>query len=253
MQLKEALSKITATVAAQKRRTTRETLYRHGKRISLRVEEQIGQMLTDIAKETEPTTQRQLRRGQKRKAEISSGETRDNPKRYHNEEREDELRQGRRIYEIQGTKQAGYILNLRRTHGIGGTIQITEQASPSQENGNLEEQTLDCLTDEDDLDFWKTLVDFWAGTSENQKQEADTVTATKSTQSDTARSSAANSEAEPVRTSADSTRAQTEKVSEEKSETEEAWHSQAAAGKEESKEEQVAQSVGRKRSRRRRS
>ena len=41
-QLKEALPKITASVAAQKRRTTRETLYRHGKRISLRVEEQMG-------------------------------------------------------------------------------------------------------------------------------------------------------------------------------------------------------------------
>ena len=96
MQLKEALSKITATVAAQKRRTTRETLYRHGKRISLRVEEQIGQMLTDIAKETEPTTQQLLKRGHKRKAEISAGETYDNPKRYHNEgikeEREDDMK-----------------------------------------------------------------------------------------------------------------------------------------------------------------
>jgi hypothetical protein len=66
MQLKETLSKITATVAAQKRRTTRETLYRHGQRISLRIEEQMGQMLTDIAKEDEPTTQQQLKRGHKR-------------------------------------------------------------------------------------------------------------------------------------------------------------------------------------------
>jgi predicted DNA-binding ribbon-helix-helix protein len=63
MQLKEALSKITATVADQKRRTTRETLYRHGQRISLKVEEQMGQMLTDIAKETEPTTQQLLKGG----------------------------------------------------------------------------------------------------------------------------------------------------------------------------------------------
>ena len=46
-QLKEALSKITAIVAAQKRRTTRETLYMHGRRVSPRVEEQMGQMLTD--------------------------------------------------------------------------------------------------------------------------------------------------------------------------------------------------------------
>ena len=105
------------------------------------------------------------------------------------------MRQGRRIYEIQGTKQTGYILNLRRTYGIGGTIQITEQASPSQENGNLAEQTLDCLTDEDDLDSWEALVDFWAGASENEKQDADPDTATKSTQSDT---TAAISEAEPV-------------------------------------------------------
>jgi hypothetical protein len=110
-QLKETLSKITASVAAQKRRTTRETLYRHGQRISLRVEEQMGQMLTDISKQTEPTPQQQLRRGQKRKAEISSGETWDNLKRHHNEgtneEREDGLRQGRRVYQIQGTRQAG--------------------------------------------------------------------------------------------------------------------------------------------------
>ena len=76
----------------------------HGRRISLRVEEQMGQMLTDIAKETEPTTQQPLRRGQKRKVGANVGETYDNPKRYHNEgtneEREDELRQGRRVYEI---------------------------------------------------------------------------------------------------------------------------------------------------------
>ena len=103
-QLKEALSKITATVAAQKRRTTRETLYLHGHRISSRVEEQMGQMLTDIAKEPEPTTQQPLRRGQKRKVEESSGEANDNSKRHQNEgtkaEREDELRQGRRVYKI---------------------------------------------------------------------------------------------------------------------------------------------------------
>ena len=137
----------------------------------------------------------------------------------------DELRQGRRVYEIQGTKQAGYILNLRRTHGIGGTIQITEQETPSQGNGNLEKQTPDCLTDEDEPVFWEALVDFWAGTSENEKQEADIVTASEPTQSDTARSTAAISEAETVRTSAtDSTRALTENVSEEKSETEKAWH-----------------------------
>ena len=74
-QLIETLSKITASVAAQKQRTTRETLYRHGQRISLRVEEQMGQMLTDISTQTEPTTQQPLRRGQKRKAEISSGKT----------------------------------------------------------------------------------------------------------------------------------------------------------------------------------
>ena len=73
-QLKEALSKITATVAAQKRRLTRETLYLHGHRISSRVEEQIGQMLTDIAKQPEPTTQHLLRRGRKRKMEESRGE-----------------------------------------------------------------------------------------------------------------------------------------------------------------------------------
>jgi hypothetical protein len=61
-QLKEALSKITPTVAAQKRGPTRETLYRHGQRVSLRVEEQMGEMLTDITKETESTVQQPLRR-----------------------------------------------------------------------------------------------------------------------------------------------------------------------------------------------
>ena len=101
----------------------------------------MGQMLTDISKQTEPTTQQPLRRGQKKKVEISSDETWDNPKRYHNEgtneEREDELRQGRRVYEIQGTRQAGYILNLRSTHMTeAGTIQLTEQEEmKSQGNG----------------------------------------------------------------------------------------------------------------------
>ena len=54
----------------------------------------MGQMLTDIAKETEPTTQQPLRRGQKRKVETSDGEPSKNSKRYHikgsNGEREDE-------------------------------------------------------------------------------------------------------------------------------------------------------------------
>jgi hypothetical protein len=171
-----------------------------------------------------------------------------------NEKREDELRQGQRVYEIQGTKQAGNVINLRRTHRFGGTIQMTEQETPSQGNGNLEEQTPDCLTDEDEPDFWEALVVLWAGTSENEKQEADIVTATKPSQSDTARSTAAISEAETVWTPAtDTTRALTENVSEEKSETEKAWHSRSAAGKEESKEKQVAKSVGKKRFRRRRS
>jgi hypothetical protein len=56
-QVKEALSKITPAVAAHKRRATRETLYLHGCRISLRVEEQMKQMLTDLAKEKEATGQ----------------------------------------------------------------------------------------------------------------------------------------------------------------------------------------------------
>jgi hypothetical protein len=177
---------------------THETLYRHGQRISLRVEEQMGQMLTDIAKQTEPTTQQQLRRGQNRKAEISSDETWDNFKRHHNEgtneEREDELRQGRRVYEIQGTRQAGHILNLWNTHRIGGKIQMTEQETPSQGNGDLEEQTLDCLTDKYEPDSCEALVDFWAGISQDEKQEADTATATDSTQSDAVKNTAATSE-----------------------------------------------------------
>jgi hypothetical protein len=44
----------------------------------------MGQMLTDIAKETEPTTQQLLRRGHKKKAEISAGKSCVNIKRYHN-------------------------------------------------------------------------------------------------------------------------------------------------------------------------
>jgi hypothetical protein len=131
-QLKETLFTITAALAAQIRRTTRETLYRHGRRISSRVEEQMGPMLTDIAKETKPTTQQPLQRGQKRKVETSDGVTYDNLNRYHNEEtneeREDELRQGQRVYNIQGTRQVGYLLNIQSTHMTGaGTIQMTEQ------------------------------------------------------------------------------------------------------------------------------
>jgi hypothetical protein len=189
-------------------------------------------MLIDVAKQTEPTTEQQLRRGQKRKAEISSGETWDNLKRHHNEganeEREDELRQGRRVYEIQGTRQAGYILNLRNTHRIRGTIQMTEQEMPSQGNGDLEEQILDCLTD-NKPDSWEAPVDFWAGTSQDEEQEADTATATDSTQSDTVRNTAAILEPETERTPAtDSTRAQTGNVSAEKSETEKEWYLQSA-------------------------
>jgi hypothetical protein len=202
----------------------------------------MGQILTDIAKETEPTTQQLLRREHKRKAEISAGETCDTLKCYQNEgiheEREDEFRQGLRVYEIQGTRQAGYILNLRSTHMTGaGTIQLTEQeVMRSQGNVDLEEQTLDCPTDEDEQDSWEALVEFWAGTSQDVDQEAEIVTATDLTQSDTARITTATSESEPVRTPAtDSTRDQTEKVTTEISETEEERPSRSAGGKEKSK------------------
>ena len=129
-----------------------------------------------------------------------------------------------------------------------GTIQLTEQEeTQSQRNGDVEEQTLDCLTDEDEQDSWEALVDFWAGTSQDEEQEADTATATDPTQSDTVRITAATSESETVWTPAtDSTRAQTENVSAERSETDAEWHPRSAAGKEESKEEQVSQSSGKK-------
>ena len=78
------------------------------------------------------------------------------------------MRQGRRVYEIQGTRQAGYILNLQSTHMTGaGTVQLTEQEElKSQGNGDLKEQTLDCPT-EDGQALWETLVEFWAGTSQD--------------------------------------------------------------------------------------
>ena len=192
-QLKEALSKITATVAAQKRRTTRETLYLHGHRISLRVEEKMRQMLTDIAKEPEPPTENLLRRGRKRKVEERGGEASDNSKRHQiegtQEERKDELRQGRRVYEIQGTRQAGYNLILRRsTHKSGaGTIQMTEQEdTQSQGNGDLAEHTLNGpSTDKGDQDFWGALVDFWAGSPQDVEQEVDIVSEIDLTQEET--------------------------------------------------------------------
>ena len=127
----------------------------------------MGQMLTDIAKETKSTVQQPLRRGQKRKAEISEGDTSADPTRYHitgyNGERDDEVRQGRRVYEIRGTKQVGYILYLQSPHMSGaGTIQMTEQKKtriPGHED--LAEHTLNCLsTDKDEKDLWETLVDF---------------------------------------------------------------------------------------------
>jgi len=104
-----------------------------------------------------------------------------------------------------------------------GTIQLTEQeVMKSQGNGDLEEQTLDCPTDEDEQESWEALVEFWAGTSQDVDQEAEIVTATDLTQSDTARITTATSESEPVRTLAtDSTRDQTEKVTTEISVTEE--------------------------------
>ena len=78
---------------------------------------------------------------------------------------------------------------------------MTEQeVMKSQGNGDLEEQTLDCPTDDDEQDSWEALVEFWAGTSQNVDQEAEIVTATDLTQSDTARITTATSESEPVRT-----------------------------------------------------
>jgi hypothetical protein len=131
------------------------------------VEEQIGQMLTDIAKKAESTVQRPLRRGQKRNAEISAGETSEDRKRYHitgyHGERDDKVRQDRRLYKTRGTKQEGYILTLRSTHmSRTGTIQMAEQEeTQTQGHADVEEHTLDCLsTDKDDQDLWKTLVDF---------------------------------------------------------------------------------------------
>ena len=66
----------------------------------------MGQLLTDIAKKPVSTTQHLLRRGRKRKMDDSSGEIKENFKRQQNEvtkeEREDALRQGRRVYAIQG-------------------------------------------------------------------------------------------------------------------------------------------------------
>ena len=100
----------------------------------------MGQMLTDIAKEPEPTTQHLPRRGRTRKMEESSGEIQENFKRQQNEatkeEREDELRQGRRVYEIQGTGHEGYSITLRWSHELGsGTIKMTEQ-DEIQSHGN---------------------------------------------------------------------------------------------------------------------
>ena len=167
----------------------------------------MGQMLTDIAKEPEPTTQQLLRRGQKRKVEKSCGEANDTSKRHQNkgikEERENEQRQGRRVYEIQGTRQAGYILNLRSTHKSGaGTIQMTEREEPqSQGNGDLAEYTLDCLSaDKDEQDLWEALVDFWAGTLQNVEQKVDIVTAIDRTQAETVRPTTATTESIPRQT-----------------------------------------------------
>ena len=76
------------------------------------------------------------------------------------------------MYEIKGTTQEGYILNLRSTHMSGaGTILMTEQKETQlQGNGDLAEHTLDCLSrDEDEQDLCRK--------SQYMEQEADIVTA----------------------------------------------------------------------------
>ena len=218
-------------------------------------------MMTDIAKEPEPTTEHLLRRGRKRKVEERGGEASDNSKRHQfegtREEREDELRQGRRVYKIQGTRQAGYNLNLRSTHKSGaGTIQMTEQEEPkSQGNGDLAEHTLHCLsTDEDKQDLWEALVDFWAGPLQDMEQEADIATAIDRTQAELARPTTASTESIPRQTTTtDSTGDQTETVSAETTKTDEESHTRSVVGLEKCKEEQVPKVVGKKRTRRRRS
>ena len=203
-QLQEALSRITATVAAQKRRLTRETLYLHGHRISTRVEEQMGQLLTDIAKKPEPTTQHLLRRGRKRKVETNGDEVKDNLKRQQTEatkeEREDELRQGRRVYEIQGTRQAGYNITLRGSHKLGaGMIQITEPDEiQSHGNWDLDEHTPNGHANmEGEQDLWGALVDYWAGSPQDVEQEDNTDTAIDLTQEDTTEPTAGTLETTP--------------------------------------------------------
>jgi hypothetical protein len=48
-QLTAALEQVTPTVAAQKRRHTRETLHRLGQRLSVRVEAQLGSLFVDLS------------------------------------------------------------------------------------------------------------------------------------------------------------------------------------------------------------
>ena len=228
-QLQEALSRITATVAAQKRRLTRETLYLHGHRISTRVEEQMGQWLTDIAKVPEETTQHLLRRGRKRKVELDGDEANDNLKRQQTEaikeEREDELRQGRRVYEIQGTRQAGYNITLRGSHKLGaGMIQTTEQDEiQSHGNWDLDEHPPNCHANmEGEQDLWGEIIDHWAGSPQDVEQEDNTDTAIDLTQEDNTAPTAGTLEITPSQTvNQDSTTAQTEQVTEDKTSREE--------------------------------
>ena len=220
----------------------------------------MGQLLTDIAKKPESTTQHLLRRGRKRKMEESSGEIKENFKRQQNEvtkeEREDELRQGRRVYAIQGMGHEGYTITLRRSHELGaGTIKMTEQDEiQSQGNGDLEEHTAnDHLNIEGDQDVWGALVDFWAESPQDEEQ-ADTVTAIDLTQEDTSGPTAGTLETTPSQTpNQDSTRDQTETVMADKTLREEETHTRPLEGQEECKEEQVSKVAGKKRTRRRRS
>ena len=99
--------------------------------------------------------------------EANGGEVKDNLKRQQTEatkeEREDELRQGRRVYEIQGTRQAGYIITLRSSHKLrAGTIQMTEQEEiQSHGHGDLDEHTPNGHVNiEGEQDFWGVLVDY---------------------------------------------------------------------------------------------
>jgi hypothetical protein len=128
--LKEVLGQVTPAIAAEKRRDIRESLYRHGHRISRQVESQLGPLLIDLVNEDNETIKQRSVSTQERKAnemaDAAENLGRGEMKRSR-DSGEEEVRQGRKTFCIVGTVQEGFSLSPQIKGGVAaGRLRLTE-------------------------------------------------------------------------------------------------------------------------------